>query len=99
MPPFEVGREVGPARALSAIDSRLARKPGGENAGKGPEQARARVEQAVVRTETVEAGPPPVDAERVSEIRKAIENGTYPVIPAKIADAMIAAGHMLRSAK
>ena len=30
-------------------------------------------------------------------IRHAIETGKYPVIPAKIADAMIAAGMLLRS--
>lgn len=33
----------------------------------------------------------PVDADRVSEIRKALEEGRYPLVPAKIADAMIAA--------
>lgn len=39
---------------------------------------------------------PPVDADRVSEIRQAVEEGRYPIVPAKIADAMIAAGFMLR---
>lgn len=34
---------------------------------------------------------PAFDAERVAEVRKAIENGRYPLVPAKIADAMIAA--------
>lgn len=38
----------------------------------------------------------PVDKERVAEIRRAIENGTYPITPARIADAMIAAGYLLR---
>lgn len=38
-----------------------------------------------------ETGQPPVDAARVSQIRAAIESGTYPVVPARIADAMIAA--------
>lgn len=38
----------------------------------------------------------PVDTDRVAEIRKAVEQGTYPIIPAKIADAMIAAGYLLR---
>ena len=38
----------------------------------------------------------PVDADRVAEIRKAIEDDRYPVIPARIADAMIAAGLLLR---
>lgn len=38
----------------------------------------------------------PVDAERVAQIRKAIEEDRYPVVPARIADAMIAAGLLLR---
>lgn len=39
----------------------------------------------------------PVNAERVAEIRKAIEDDRYPVIPTRIADAMIAAGLLLRT--
>jgi len=39
----------------------------------------------------------PVDADRVAEIRKAIEDGRYPVVPTRIADAMIAAGLLLRT--
>jgi negative regulator of flagellin synthesis FlgM len=39
----------------------------------------------------------PIDHERVAEIRKAIEQGRYPVTPTKIADAMIAAGYLLRT--
>ena len=31
------------------------------------------------------------DAERVAQIRKAIEQDRYPLVPAKIADAIIAA--------
>ena len=48
---------------------------------------------------TVSAGTVPVDQSRVSEIRQAVQNGTYPVIPAKISDAMIAAGVLLQKAK
>ncbi len=33
----------------------------------------------------------PIDAERVAEIRSALQDGTYPLAPAKTADAMIAA--------
>ncbi|WP_305095448.1 flagellar biosynthesis anti-sigma factor FlgM [Croceibacterium aestuarii] len=40
---------------------------------------------------------PPVDTGRVAEIRKAVEQGRYPVVPTKIADAMIAAGFLLRT--
>ncbi|MEC8772914.1 MAG: flagellar biosynthesis anti-sigma factor FlgM [Pseudomonadota bacterium] len=32
----------------------------------------------------------PVDHERVAEIHKALEDGTYPLIPTEIADAIIA---------
>ena len=39
---------------------------------------------------------PPADTARVQEIRKAVEQGRYPVVPARIADAMIAAGYLLR---
>jgi negative regulator of flagellin synthesis FlgM len=43
------------------------------------------------------AGAPPSDTERVHEIRKALEEGTYPILPARIADAMIAARFLLRT--
>jgi negative regulator of flagellin synthesis FlgM len=33
----------------------------------------------------------PVDAERVREIRAALKDGSYPLVPTKILDAMIAA--------
>lgn len=37
------------------------------------------------------AASPPVDAERVSQIKAALRDGSYPLVPTKIADAMIAA--------
>lgn len=39
---------------------------------------------------------PPMDAERVEQIRKAIEDGSYPILPTRVADALIAAGYLLR---
>jgi negative regulator of flagellin synthesis FlgM len=45
---------------------------------------------------TVSAGTVPVDQTRVDQIRKAVQNGTYPLVPTKIGDAMVAAGLMLR---
>ena len=33
----------------------------------------------------------PVDHERVAQIREALRDGTYPIVPARIADALIAA--------
>ncbi|MDT0574711.1 flagellar biosynthesis anti-sigma factor FlgM [Croceicoccus sp. F390] len=41
----------------------------------------------------------PVNAERVQQIRDALREGTYPLVPAKIADAMIAARLMLGNAE
>jgi negative regulator of flagellin synthesis FlgM len=44
----------------------------------------------------IDAGTIPVDQTRVDEIRKAVQSGTYPLVPAKIGDAMVAAGLLLR---
>ncbi|SFF75826.1 negative regulator of flagellin synthesis FlgM [Novosphingobium sp. CF614] len=103
MPPIEVG----PARAATAIDARLARAAGGESlpgangvaANRSANKASATASPAVETSGALDPGEAPVDAERVEDIRKAVESGTYPLIPAKIADAMIAAGVLLRSPK
>lgn len=42
-------------------------------------------------TPAVDAATPPVDAERVQQIRAALRDGSYPLVPTKIVDAMIAA--------
>lgn len=47
----------------------------------------------------VSAGAAPVDQDRVQQIRDALKEGSYPIMPAKIADAMIAARLMLSSAQ
>lgn len=53
----------------------------------------------VQRSSALDAGSAaPVDVERVKDIRQAIEKGNYPLVPARIADAMIAAGMLLRTA-
>jgi negative regulator of flagellin synthesis FlgM len=44
------------------------------------------------------AGTVPVDQDRVTQIRQAVQDGTYPIIPTRIGDAMIAAGALLRKA-
>ncbi|MFN3433805.1 MAG: flagellar biosynthesis anti-sigma factor FlgM [Sphingomonas sp.] len=36
------------------------------------------------------ASEPPVDSDRVGEIKKAIESGTFPILPATIADRLLA---------
>ncbi|HKT85725.1 MAG TPA: flagellar biosynthesis anti-sigma factor FlgM [Novosphingobium sp.] len=105
MPPIETG----PARALSAIGARIARKAGGDTlpgangvaaAGRTMVSDQTGAAGAAVATsEALDPGAAPVDAARVEEIRKAVKSGSYPLIPTKIADAMIAAGVLLRSGK
>jgi negative regulator of flagellin synthesis FlgM len=72
-----------------------------ETVAEAPKAAAAAAAAApqVETSDAVKAGAAPVDQERVHTIRHAIETGTYPVLPAKIADAMIAAGMLLRSPK
>lgn len=50
----------------------------------------------VSRRELIGSRQAPVDTERVEAIRNAIAEDRYPLIPTKIADAMIAAQLMLR---
>lgn len=101
MPPIEVG-------ATSAVSARLARTAGGETPsgangltmGAQASEARstaATASTAVEASAALDPGQIPVDSDRVAMIRKAVETGTYPVIPTQIADAIIAAGILLRS--
>lgn len=89
MPPIELG----PTRPIGAIDVRTARQGGGlrQQATRTDEPA-----SAVALSDALDPGEAPVDSERVQMIRQAVEQGQYPVLPAKIADAMIAAGLLLR---
>ncbi len=89
MPSFDIG----PTRAVGAINTRPARETRGQTASP------AAVPDAPVAATPVSAGKPPVDVERVAQIRKAVEDGSYPIVPARVADAMIAAGILLRIAK
>jgi negative regulator of flagellin synthesis FlgM len=42
--------------------------------------------------QALDAGAAPVDHDRVALIRKAIAGGNYPLLPARVGDAIIAAG-------
>lgn len=95
MPPIELG-PLGPQRprGTGAVATGKATPVANDTA-----RAHAAPQSAVQRSAALDPGEVPVDAERVAEIRKAIERGHYPVLPAKVADAMIAAGLLLRSGK
>jgi negative regulator of flagellin synthesis FlgM len=49
------------------------------------------IETSVRETAKALAARAPVDMERVQQIKRALQEGRYPIIPAKIADRMIAA--------
>lgn len=96
MPPIEIGPSGLPAaRAVGAVDARTVRSAAGAKDNQAAPVASE--SPTVVRSDALDPGAAPVDAERVSVIRKAIEQGSYPVIPMRVADAMIAAGMLLRS--
>lgn len=97
MPPIEIGpKGLQAPRAPGAVDHR---KVPQRAVGSARAAEVANAHSAVVRSRTVEAGEPPVDGARVAEIAKAIEQDRYPVLPMKVADAIIAAGLLLRSGK
>lgn len=76
--PAGLRRGVAPVERVSAV-----RKPANQAAST----------EAMSSVTALSAGEQaPVDADRVSQIRKAIEDGTYPILPVEIADGIIAAG-------
>jgi negative regulator of flagellin synthesis FlgM len=93
MPPIELG----PLRPIAAVDVRIARGSGGRTGAVA--QAGNTPASPVAMSDALDPGQAPVGSDRVAQIRKAVESGTYPLIPATIADAVIAAGILLRSGK
>lgn len=94
MPPIEFG----PTRPVGAVEAWTPRSTGGTSSARSAKAEKSSA--AVVRTDALDPGEtPPIDGERVEMIRHAIETDTYPVLPFKIADAMIAAGLLLRTKK
>lgn len=89
MPSVELSKlpGVGPARAVASgeraqIEARTRPAASGAPAAPGI---------SLEVSATTDAATPPVDAERVSQIKAALRDGSYPLVPTKIADAMIAA--------
>lgn len=110
MPPIEVGgpRAIGTVSANPPVktvtDTTVAVHAGqtvaaNATAESGGSGTTAPVNVHLDTSEALNPGHAPVDVERVSQIRKAVESGSYPLVPARIADAMIAAGLLLRSTK
>lgn len=55
-----------------------------------PAEESAIAESAALATRAALAATPPVDAERVARIKRAIEEGRFPILPATIADRLLA---------
>jgi negative regulator of flagellin synthesis FlgM len=92
--------EIGASRPVGAVQPNSV-QPASQSpvaADAAPTPAPASDTPQVETSLTTSAGTIPVDQSRVAEIRQAVQNGTYPVVPAKISDAMIAAGVMLQKA-
>lgn len=90
MPSVELSKLPGisAARALSPGDrAQIEARPRSPVAGAGAPPSGISLEV----TGTAQAAAPPVDDERVRMIRDALRDGSYPLVPTKIADAMIAA--------
>jgi len=71
-------RGVAPVERVSAVQ-----KP-------ADQAAEAQAMSAVARPSAGDQAP--IDNDRVAQIRKAIEDGSYPLIPTEIADGIIASG-------
>jgi negative regulator of flagellin synthesis FlgM len=99
--------EIGASRPVSAVPNtgqvnsvgQSSKPVQAEAASEAPKASAADAAPQVETSDAVKAGAAPVDQERVETVRHAVETGKYPIIPAKIADAMIAAGMLLRSPK
>ncbi len=98
--------EIGASRPVGAVQLKTVQPASQASATTATQgSATAAATEAAASTEQVQttvdtsSGTVPVDAVRVAEIRKAINEGTYPLIPTKIGDAMIAAGMLLQKGR
>jgi negative regulator of flagellin synthesis FlgM len=93
MPSVELSKlsSVSAARAVTAGDrAQIEARPRPSAAASGTPGSPNGISLEVTAA-TNDAAAPPVDAERVAQIRSALQDGSYPLVPTKIADAMIAA--------
>lgn len=93
---YDIGRLSGTA-ATRPVARDLPETRTGSRTEARPAQS-APVADGGIAVETgarVATGPVPVQQDRVAEIRDALKNGSYPIVPAQITDAVIAARLML----
>ena len=94
MSSFEIGasRPVGAVQLNSVQPASQSAAPADTATTATPASDTTQVQTSL----TTSAGSVPVDQNRVAQIRQAVQNGSYPVIPTRIGDAMIAAGALLQ---
>ena len=92
MPSFELTKlqAVTASRPLSDTN-RAAGKPAGAAPASAANGGAAPAGVTLEVNGSIDTAAAPVDTDRVSQIREALKDGTYPLIPIKITDAMIAA--------
>ena len=93
MPSIEISKlqaVTGP-KALSGSDRAASGETGVARDAVPVAASRGNVGVSLEVGSSVSAAKPPVDVDRVAEIREALRDGSYPLVPAKIADAIIAA--------
>ena len=91
------GPGLASGQTLEPVSRVTASAPIAPNAAPGNPATTNTATPAQTVVTTTAAGAAPVVADRVAPSKKAIAAGTYPVIPTKIADAMIAAQLLLRT--
>ena len=94
MPSVELSKlaGVGAPRAMTASDRAQIEARAAATAASSPGAAAPPVSGISLEvTAARAAATAPVDAERVAQIRTALRDGSYPLVPTKIVDAMIAA--------
>ena len=88
--------ETAAVRAIGLSDGAASLHPESRD---GAQPAMATASAPVMTSTALDAGAAPIDQDRVASIRKAIADHDYPLVPAKIGEAMIAAGMLLRISK
>lgn len=101
MPSFEMNRlqsvaGISPVSSAERAKAKVAPEGGAPSSGGSAADTTKSAGVAVEVAAPVQSGPP-VDTDRVAEIRSALRDGTYPLVPTKIADAIIAAQYEFES--
>lgn len=100
MPSVELSKVPGPAPARALSESERAQgsaRPAALSATRAATNTESvpssgvRIEIGAALETALDTATPPVDADRVAQIRTALREGTYPLVPTRIADALIAA--------